>query len=94
VQVRAVAYIQMLKTFAQMIGMSQLDEVDPRQYQNTPSLRFKMSVGRWSGQLMQVVFDGDNHTETYNSYGVRRSIEMPQASVPVSELQLRLQQIQ
>jgi hypothetical protein len=94
VTVEPVAYINMLKTFAHSLGLSQLDQVDASQYTNTPALKFSFDVDVWSAQLTKVTYTGSNRTETYSAYGARAVVNQPKDTITLEELQTRLQSIQ
>ncbi len=89
-----VAYVTMLKNFARALGITQLEQVDPSQYENSAPLKFILDVDVWSGQLKKVAYGGSERTELYSAYGARSQIDLPATSIGVDELQTRLQQIQ
>lgn len=95
VTVAPVPYVSMLKTFADILGLKQLEQVNPSDYQNTPDLKFKFVVDVWSSQLVEITYTDDSaRTEVFGSYGVHTPISEPTETIPVSELQQRLQQLQ
>ena len=94
VTVAPVAYVTMLKNFARSIGITQLDQVNPKQYENSAPLNFVFDIDIWSGQLIKVAYEGSERTEEYSAYGGRNQIEVPTDAIDVSKLQTRLQQIQ
>lgn len=86
-------YVEMLKIYAEAFGLEQLRQVDAQSFGNSPSLEFDFVVDISSGQLLQVHFLDSNRTETFSSYGAEVNVEVPDDSVPVEELQRRLQSI-
>ncbi|MES2971555.1 MAG: hypothetical protein V4702_04495 [Patescibacteria group bacterium] len=93
VTVRPVAYVTMLKAFAQANGLTQLDQVNPDQYTESSPLTFTFEVDILSSQLTKIIYSQGQRTETYGSYGARVAINPPESSIPVGELQTRLQKI-
>ncbi len=93
VSVKPVAYVRMLKTFAQANGLAQLDQVDPEQYAESASLSFVFDVDVWSGQLTNIAYQNGGRMEAYSGYGARIAITPPSKTIPVDELQTRLQSI-
>lgn len=90
------AYIKMLKQFAKAMGMKQLDDLDPANYRNAQALEFKVRVDVWSQQLAGVIYgEGQSveRTERMTSYGVFRGVDIPENTIPVQELQTKLQNI-
>ncbi len=53
VEVHPAPYVAMLKAFAHDIGITELERVDPAQYQDTPPLKFNFTVDVWSGELQK-----------------------------------------
>jgi hypothetical protein len=93
VTVDAVPYVQMLKNFARTIGVIQLEQVDPNQYKDTPALTFQMVVDVWSAELLEVQFSDSGRIERYDSYGASTLMPEPTDTIPVIELQTRLQSL-
>ena len=85
------AYVNMLKSFASMVGSDQLATVDPSAYPESPLLNVEMTVDVWSGYLQKVVYADNARTETFAAYGGRYRIEEPTDSIPLLQLQSQLQ---
>lgn len=88
------AYIGMLKKYGKAAGLKQLEAVDPASYKDTEPLTFQLSVDVWSRQLTSIVFGGGERTEHMTGYGVARTVDFPKETIPLSELQSRLQAVQ
>ncbi len=94
-QIRPDKYIKMLQLFGGFIGTSQLDSLDSETFTENPSFKVTLEIDVWSGQLRSTAFeDNTERTETYTSYGLSRVVSVPSNSVPISELQQRLQSVQ
>jgi hypothetical protein len=85
------AYVNMLKTFAEMVGSNQLADVDVSPYPDTPSLKVAMRVDVLSGNLIEIAFSEDARTETYSAHGGYQLVGEPEKSIPMLELQSMLQ---
>lgn len=85
------AYVNMLKTFAGMVGSNQLADVDISPYPDTPSLKVVMRIDVLSGGLTEIAFSEDARTETYSAHGGRQLVSEPEESVPLLQLQSMLQ---
>lgn len=94
VTVAPTAYIELLKQFGGMVGMKQLESLDPQQYADSQPLQFKLTVDVWSQRLTGIEFAGGERVERMNGFGIRRSVDLPKESIPVEELQTKLQQAQ
>ncbi len=94
VKVKPMAYVAMLKDFAKMVGLTQLEQVDPSLYQNSSPFEVNLEVDAWSGQLTRVTYSDNGRTENYQDYGAHVTISQPDVSIGVNELQSRLQQVQ
>lgn len=85
------AYVNMLKTFAEMVGSNQLADVDTSPYPDTPSLKVTMKVDVLSGNLTEIVFTQDQRVETYTAHGGYQLVSEPEKSIPLLQLQSMLQ---
>lgn len=88
------AYITLLKQFGGMVGLRQLEGLDPAQYEGAQALQFKLTVDVWSQRLTGIEFAGGERIETTSSFGIHHDVEFPEESIPVEELQAKLQQVQ
>jgi len=87
-------YVAMLKDFAKVAGLNQLDQLNPADYKNTPPLAFKLTVDVWSQNFTDVTYDQNPRSEKYGSFGVSKTIDYPKNTIPSSELQSQLQAVQ
>ena len=94
VTVTPTAYIQVLKQFGTMVGLKQLEGLDPSQYANAEPLTFKLTVDVWSQKFTGIEYAGGQRTERIGSYGLNHDVTLPKESIPVEELQAKLQAAQ
>lgn len=88
------AYIELLKQFGGMVGLKQLENLDPEQYADAQPLQFKLTVDVWSQRLTGIEFADGERTERMNGFGINHEVDIPKESIPVEELQAKLQQVQ
>ncbi|HSX27165.1 MAG TPA: hypothetical protein VLG25_00085 [Patescibacteria group bacterium] len=94
IQADTEGYIKMLKAFSQIIGLHQFDSLDPSIYKDHGAIKFDATVDVLSRQLVKVKYDSADREETYGAYGIVNSIKIPNSSVPIEELQQRLESLQ
>ncbi len=94
VNVKPAAYIAMLKEFGHDLGLKQLDNVEPAAYAQRPAQQLEFKVDVLSRQLLSINYHGANRQETYSGYGLQKIVDIPSSTIPITELQNRLQQIQ
>lgn len=94
VVVKSDKYITMLKEFAKSVGLTQLESLDPSSFADAEPFQFSMTVDILSRQLVSVAFTGSARTEVYSSHGHETSVTLPDQTIPIDELQARLQNIQ
>ncbi len=94
VTIKPEAYVAMLKTFTKGLGLKQLDNVNPADYAGRPTQKVVFTVDVASRELTDIHYTGTNRDEQYSSYGLQTITDIPTHTVPVSELQTRLQQLQ
>lgn len=84
-------YITLLKANAKKLPVGNIDELDPEQYKSSPPAEIKISVGIFSRQIVQTE-TADGQKEEYLAYGLKTPVALPEKTIPISELQQRLQQ--
>lgn len=94
VTVTPVSYIKMVKILGQYVGLKQLEQLDPARYAGAQPVSFGFKVDVWSGQLLSVSYPGSDRQESYTAYGQIENLVMPSSTIPLNQLQDRLQQIQ
>lgn len=85
-------YIVVLKENAKILPIGNIDELDAEQYKSTPPVDLKISVGKYSRQIVQTETP-DGQKEEYMGYGLKTAVALPEKTIPISELQQRLQQM-
>ena len=92
VSVTPESYIAMLKMYAKMVGLTQLESVNPSDYKDTAALRFKVDVDVYSNQLAGLQPVGGTRTEIFASMGMIPSkLDLPNKTISISDLQAKLQ---
>lgn len=86
-------YVTMLKELGRNIGLTQLANVDPSVYKDSEKIQFIFEVDVWTRQLTKISYPGGARTETLSAFGIKRSENLPQQSIPVGDLQSKLQSI-
>jgi hypothetical protein len=87
-------YVSMLKDFASAIGMTALEGVDPASYKDTQPLKFTVKVDVWSQNFVGIEYSTGARVETLGSYGLTQQVDLPKETIPVEELQSKLQEVQ
>lgn len=83
--------VAVLKEYASLTGLGNMDQLDPTQYENSNSFDVKMEIDMMSRHLRQINYPGDTRVETYMAYGLLRKIESPTNTITLEELQGRIQ---
>jgi hypothetical protein len=95
VQISPEGYVAALKAYAHDVGLSQLEDIDPAQYANSQPISVQMRVDGWTHQLTQVSYGGGARSENVGSYNLAKAApKLPTKTIPVQDLQTRLQSIQ
>lgn len=93
VKVLPEAYVTLLKAYAQMVGLTQLRNINPANYQNANALEFKVTVDIRTRRLSSVSYES-GRKENYIAYGTEAEVVLPKETVTVEELQSRIQEVQ
>lgn len=94
VTVKPEAYVTLLKEYGKTVGLAQLQQIEPANYKDSEPLKFELTVDVWSQHLTRVKYIDNDRTENLSSYGVVGNVDIPTETVPLSELQNKLQSIQ
>ncbi len=84
-------YLTVVKEYSKKLPLGNIDELDPEQYKSSPPIELSISVGKLSRQVVQIQ-TSDGQKEDYLSYGLKAPVELPEKTIPISDLQQRLQQ--
>lgn len=91
VAVNIAPYLRLMQFFAQNYGLKSLDQVSPSDYQDTAPVKLRISVDKLSHQMLRAESADGKFSETYSDYGIQRDIPIPQHTIPVKQLQQKLQ---
>jgi len=89
VSIQPVLYLQLLKGYAPEIGMQQLRQVNPNQYDGQPDVVATWTIDAKSKQLVQADY-GAGRVEDYGGWGVPITISAPTHAISAGVLQQRL----
>ncbi len=92
--VNPVGYITALKQFASVVGLNHLDGINPEEYAEAQKLSFEVTVDGWTHQ-MTANTQGDGRSEAINGRNIKKKLpETPTDTIPVDELQQKLQSVE
>lgn len=95
VKIEPVAYVGIEKLFAQDIGSTLLNKIDPNEYQGQPPIKIILSVNARSHRVVKITYPGKlAHTETYGHYNIPPHIKIPHATTTTQKLKNRLAKLQ
>lgn len=80
--------------YAEKLSIDHKGQLNPENYAGVPPAKLKFKIDVLTRQVKIVELVDVNKFETYSSFGLKRPIEIPGDSVPISELQGRLQKLQ
>lgn len=93
VKVSPESYVTLLKAYANLVGLTQLKDINPKNYANADSIEFTVTVDLRTRRLATVIYQGGRQ-ENYLSFGSKIDVDTPKDSIAVQELQQRIQQVQ
>lgn len=94
VTMQPVLYLSVMKSFAQHIGLKDLDNLDPERYQSLEDISIQITVDAHSRQVVTVSSKSRAYRENFSGHGVTPDVKLPQKTIPMSELQERLSAVQ
>lgn len=87
------AYAQILERLAKASGLAALEGLNPSQYKNSQLVRLTLVVAKNSRQLIEISYNNNSQKEEYSGYGLTKNISLPAKTIPVAELQDKMQNI-
>ncbi len=92
VKIQSIPYVHLIKEFSKQIGLHDLDQLDPNEYQGEP-LTVQFTVDARAKRLVEVYVTASDFRQQFSSYDVPVSLEAPKDSIPAGELQQRLNEL-
>lgn len=81
------------RVYAKAIGLPDADKITPNVYKPTDRIQLVVSVDIPSRQLAKIEYTSSNVTETYVSYGVASTVNLPKKTVDNQQFQNALNSI-
>lgn len=98
VSVHPKPYIVMMQKLTKDIGLGAVEGLDASSYEGASAIKLELTVDVLSRQLVQVTYPSSQNEpgrqEEYTGYGLKMQIDVPKETIPLSELQERLQNLQ
>ena len=94
VQINPKPYFIMLQRYVKSLGLGTIAALNPAQYEGVEPLSVQLSVVIHSRQLFKIHYSASGQDETYSSWGLTTPINLPTKTIPLSELQTRIEGIQ
>jgi hypothetical protein len=80
-----------MSEYAGLLGVDDRGQLDPENYKDAPAVKATFTVDVLSRQLTSIEYEDTGRVEQYNSFGLKRAVESPSDTIPLEELQRRLQ---
>jgi hypothetical protein len=94
VSVQPVAYATLMQHFAQLLGLHDLDSLDPNNFQGQQPTKMQLTIDARSRHLVAVEMESTHDKQTYTAYDVPVRVSAPAKTISVTELQNRLSHLQ
>jgi hypothetical protein len=92
VKMQTILYVTMMKQFAGYVGLDELNEVDSNSYQTSAPLEATFVIDAQSRHLVATE-SATGTSQKYSGYNLPLQAEVPQKTIPLSELNSRLQEL-
>ncbi|HSX32705.1 MAG TPA: hypothetical protein VLF43_05570 [Candidatus Saccharimonadales bacterium] len=93
VSIKPMAYARLMKSFAGSVGLHDLDQLDPNQFNSQPDLKLKLTVDVKAHHVVAANVTSTQYQQTYHSYDVPVSASIPEKTISFNELQDRLRKL-
>jgi hypothetical protein len=92
--IQPVAFVAMLKAFAQDLGLHDLDQADPKAYTGQEAFKVEIEIDRKARRVVSIAAKDTVYRQMYSSYDVPVDFELPESTISQAELQKRLTDLQ
>lgn len=92
VDIAPASYIQLMQQYTKFLGMGNIG-LDPSAYAGSPALKAELTVDKISRKLVKINYPESNQSETITDQNLDQPITIPKNTIPIAELQQRLQKI-
>ncbi len=89
VKIQAIPYVHLMKEFSKQVGLSDLKDIDPNNFQGE-ALTVQLTVDARAKRLVEVYVPANDFRQKLSSYDVPVATEVPKDSISADELQKRL----
>lgn len=86
-------YVQIMKLFADNIGIKTIEQIDPENYRQLDTVKMRLTVDVRARHLKSVTFKANNYTQNYSSYGAPLKADIPGKTITLDELSGRFRQV-
>lgn len=93
VDVNLQGYAELLKAYDAMLGLKQMEQLNPEDYASSDPIKATMTVDKLSRNLVKITYDNDGREEALGGYGIHKSIDIPTESISRQELETKLQEL-
>lgn len=91
VEVNLQGYAELLKTYDAMLGLKQMQQLNPEDYASSEPIKATFTVDKLSRNLVKIVYDGGGRDESLAGYGIHKPVDIPQNAINRQELESKLQ---
>ncbi len=90
VKIQTIAYVALMKQFAQAAGLHELDALDPNSYQGAEPMELQFIVDARSKHLVRVIIPSTGFSQRFSGYDIPVTAEIPTETVSTDEIQRRI----
>jgi hypothetical protein len=92
--VQPVAYAALMQRFAQLMGLHDLDGLDPSSFKGQAALKLQLTIDVRSRHVVTATAGANGDEQSYTSYDIPADISAPAKAISIAELQARLSKLQ
>lgn len=94
VDVQPVAYVALMKQFAQAVGLHDFDQLDPNAYEGQPAIKLTITIDVFASEFVRISDPASGKSLTYSGYGIPVQVRPPKDAITNEEMQKRLSELQ
>lgn len=83
--------VDVLRYYMELSGNGDPSQLDPAEYEGSPPIQIQVKVDVLSRQVASIGYP-QGRIESYSGYGLYRPVDIPSETIPIQQLQQRVQQ--
>lgn len=93
VEINVQGYAELLKSYDAMLGLQQMEQLNPDEYVGTDPIKVQLTVDKLSRNLVKITQGEGQQSEVLGGQGIHNPVDVPENAISRQELESKLQNL-